>query len=622
MRISPPEQLDPPAPWLRAPLRILWIACLALAIFSQAGASWRVYVGHTVIGPTFASLGLSVTDEEMASYWGVAPASAAARRAGAIAGYIEEIGDDTLTGDEPSEEIARRLQGPDGSSVDLYIVGWEAGDADVTLTRSAENRAEVYAASNRNFMIASQFIDVAVALFIMAVAFLLLRRRPDEPVTILLSFMLLFMGTVGSQLIWQWLGQPLMPYVFEAIWVTLLIMAAPAFPTGRYKPAAMRWLLWAAPAAAVGLIVALFAANASYDADTGMEGAWTAMLATISEAFRMTILLAALLCVILRFRFTPRGMERQQMKWVTLGLGAGLLLYAVGVTYEDFGYLLTVPQGVQTALWMTAYGLQRLAFVLIALGLLASLLNFRLNDADAALGHSTGYAVITAIIGVVWAVATMWINKGITALTGSGNPALATSISTVVALAVLAPARTRVMSWTEKKFQRALVLLRSLPKALARWQHGGDPELVAERALAAIVKGVNAQGAALVAGAEEDGGLILALHEVEPALVEAQLGERRPADADEDRFPMRVAVADEFGTVATLLLGPRSDGASFSRDERAAILSVREPLADALRAASRRAELAGSIGEIRSRLEEFEKRAKRRKASARPANAA
>ena len=56
-------------------------------------------------------------------------------------------------------------------------------------------------------------------------------------------------------------------------------------------------------------------------------------------------------------------------------------------------------------------------------------------------------------------------------------------------------------------------------------------------------------------------------------------------------------MTDHLGVVATLLLGRRSDGASYSKDEKAAIGQITEPLADALRAAARRAERYAAIDE-------------------------
>ena len=610
---GPPVRLrDHPSPQLRRILAVFWIVCLLFSLAAQAGASWRIAVSHLVTEPAFASLGLRVTDAQMAEYWGVVPVTETAGSEDAVEGYVTAVEGEDIELDESAENIARRIAGPDGGEVWLSIEGWDGESfGEPSLTRSAANRTEVYLASHRLFMIVSAFVDIAISLLIITVAAMLMRRRSREPVAVLLSFMLLFMATVGTHTIWEWLGMPLTEFAIEGVWLSLLIVAAPAFPTGLFRPARARWLIVAAPVAAVVMVGTLAIGFATIDADTGEATAWLGTLQSMSTTVRATLLLAALLCIIGRFRSTPKGTERQQMKWATLGLGAGVLLYAIGLALQDYRYLLPFPAQLLTVIWMVSYALQRAAFVAIALGLLVSLLDYRLNDADAALGRSTGYAAVTTLIAIVWAVSTSFINKGITLVTGSGsgNAALATALSTFVALAVLTPARTRVMGWTEARFQRALVQLRSMPKALARWQHGDDPEFVAERALRDIVAGIGARGAALVLGSGERGG-VLAVHEVEAEAVEAELA--APGAGGTGQFPLRLPVEDAFGTVATLLVGPRSDGASYSRDERAAIDLIRDPLADALRASMRSADLSGALREMRARIEQMEAAARNR----------
>ena len=68
------------------------------------------------------------------------------------------------------------------------------GQGDVQLTHSARTRDEVYRKIGRTWSILRAFVDLAVTFFIILAALILRRHRFDQPVAILISFAMLFMG--------------------------------------------------------------------------------------------------------------------------------------------------------------------------------------------------------------------------------------------------------------------------------------------------------------------------------------------------------------------------------------------------------------------------------------------
>jgi hypothetical protein len=447
------------------------------------------------------------------------------------------------------------------------------------------------------FIIATQWFDVFVALVLLAAAAIFRVRRFKDPVAILVSFALLFLATVGTQDFWLWAGLGYVAYVLDGIWITLLLAAIPALPSGRYVPGWTRWLVLAGPVG--GALLA-------FQDDTAQR-----------EIIRGLLILIVFLCVILRFRYTPRGAERQKMKWASLGLGAGLLLYAAGQGPTQYYGIHPASSTTDFALWMGGYAINRFAFIIMALGLLVSLLDYRLNDADAAIGRSTGYAAVTTLVAIVWAGSAAASDKLIRSYTGADNPGLAAGISTLIALAILAPARARALAWTEARFQGALVRLRSMPERIARWQLGDDPGAVANRALRAIADGVDATDAALIMRPEGAPPQVIGVHNIDPEAVMARLGEDRPRARKADAFPLRIEMADYAGGPLVLLIGPRSDGAFYTRQERSAVSAIAEPLADAVYAVSRRASLnatlTGALAEITARLDRMHGKSPRRR---------
>ena len=277
------------------------------------------------------------------------------------------------------------------------------------------------------------------------------------------------------------------------------------------------------------------------------------------------------------------------------GLVFGLPAIAIA---ETLAAVLSLQGTAAYAFALASTILEPVGAIMIALGLLMSLMGWRLNDADGAFGQSAGYGVVTLVIGAVWTTTTTWANDFLGAWLGGAS---ATGLSTMLATAVFVPTREKILAWTENKFQPALVRLRTLPGRLQPWKHDHEPVDIARGTLLAIVDGVNASSAAIIL---TEGGVprVLATHETS----EDEALRALAADANEGAespFPFRLVLDDLIGPVGLLLLGPRSDGASYRSDERKAIELVEGPLAEALRATSRRSQRNSALSTLMTNVE-------------------
>lgn len=559
-----PVQLAPPSALLRPILSLLWAASLVLAIVAQAGATWRAYQHHSEIAPPFASLGLAAY--EARDRVNVSAMSEAARRAGVEFSKVVAVNRVPLPRGATEAEIARLVAGPDGGTVSLRLER-RRQSRDVRLTRIAANREAVRVNAGLSTLLPLRLIGLVTALFLIAAASLLRLRRFTKPVAILVSFGLLFLATVGSEFFWRWIGLFRAEYILHGIWVTLFLAAIPALPTGRYVPPWTRWFVLAGP---VGAALMAYRRPVS------------------PEIVRWLLVMIVVLAVVARFRFSLRRADRQRMKWASLGLGGGLLFFLAGEIMVEYHAALPVPDVMKQTIFMAGSMLSHAAFLIVAVGLLLSLFAYRLNDVDAVIGRSVGYAVVTTFVLVVWAVSIAWSDQLIKNYTPDGHPELATGLSTLLAIAIFAPSRARILGWTEARFQSALINLRSLPERIARWQDDDDPRALADRALRAIATGLNAYDAALVVDPEGDEPRIVGTHRVDEDTVRARLrngGRQRSVG----RFAMRVDMGIDSAPTMALLIGPRRDRAPFNRQETAAVTAIAEPLADALYAVSRRA---------------------------------
>jgi hypothetical protein len=174
----------------------------------------------------------------------------------------------------------------------------------------------------------------------------------------------------------------------------------------------------------------------------GWAGTGAQLADTVGGALHTGALVAALVCVALRFR-AARGVERQQLRWVAAGAAVGVL------------GLLTV-----TALLVggALFGFGSGAWVLVALVALPCLpaavavavLRYRLWDLDRLVSRTVTYGLVTALLVVPY----LLILPVATHL-AQGSGSLAVAAATLAAAAAFAPLRRRVQVLVDRRFNRA-----------------------------------------------------------------------------------------------------------------------------------------------------------------------
>jgi len=160
----------------------------------------------------------------------------------------------------------------------------------------------------------------------------------------------------------------------------------------------------------------------------GAPGKVAAAVALTGLVLWLVSMLAALVCLVLRFR-ASRGTERQQLRWVVAGAAgavAGLLIGMAGVVMTYFA-VLCVPAGVAVAV-----------------------LCYRLWDLDRLVSRTVTYAVVTALLLIPYLLVVPTASK---LVEGSGSLAVASATLTVAAL--FQPLRRRVQQLVDRRFNRA-----------------------------------------------------------------------------------------------------------------------------------------------------------------------
>jgi hypothetical protein len=141
--------------------------------------------------------------------------------------------------------------------------------------------------------------------------------------------------------------------------------------------------------------------------------------------------LAAIASIVVRFR-RSRGIERQQLKWVTVGAA---LLPLSQIPSGDLGYA----------------GLL-LGALVIAGAVAIAMLRYRLYDVDVVINRAVVYGALTATLALAYLGSVLLLQLALRPLTESSNLAIAGSTLAVAAL--FRPARSRIQRAVDRRFYR------------------------------------------------------------------------------------------------------------------------------------------------------------------------
>lgn len=583
-RRFPPKRLGLLAPERLKWIRPLWFLTLAFAIVLDiAGAT---YVLRDVYRHDFAfgRLGLAselendgtVTFQTLPTFTG-APAIPPGSQLLFERGKVVPL-------DAAMWTMASRLTARDGEVVPLRFRQIDGRVVDYRVVASDRYiaAAQATAAIDRNVrMITRMAISLITCLTLIGCAVLLFVRRPHDPVALLFSFSFLMFASVIDPplLLWLATGMGRVFDVYSATAWALLVLGIVSFPDGRFDPAPLRWLVVLIPLAAIPLAIE----------ETGIVYSAVA-------GFVLPLLLLA--SHVIKYRRFERGtIERQQVKWAGFGFAIGLLLIAAALLTTA-----QVPDAGQTPplLGLLILALFEFGFLAMAIGLLVSLLRFRLWEADSVISRSAISAGVTLLVGIVWTLSVDGLKLGVEWVLGEENATVTTIAGAVLAAGIFAPTQTLAMRWAKTRLEGDESRVKRLISRLAVWRTTETPEEIATRTLSALNAAVHCSSAAVLVDSAR-GPQLLASRDVEQADL---LSNPSYDPATDQRFVRSLPLEDDDGPMGLLLIGPRSDFNRYNSAQLSGLTKLAEPLAETLRAALKRAHHAESVQMTLSAVEE------------------
>ena len=545
--LHPPARLralpDRRAKWLRA----VWTFLFGLSVLTVVVSTIYAVRASYWVQPVIRQFDLDfdvTTDGKLVV--GTAPGRAPAIP---ISAKVIAIDGKPVPPDLRVADLAERLVDAPGPLVDVTLRQPDGRMLVLTQSRGAI-KATPADKRDRDLRIWARLLTGLLACTaLLACSLLLALRRPDDPVAMLLALAFVGMAaTIDPPLqFWLWTDRVIVLDVLGAAFLYVLLIALASFPDGIFAPRFLRWLI------PLGIPLAIFVSFPDVDED--LQGILT-----------ITVLLAVLASQIVRFRREQVGIVRQQIKWAGFGFAAGFLLILAAVVLA--AALGDDPSKYTPLMSLAVLLLFSSGMAVIALGLLIAIVRFRLWEADTVITRSAAYAVVTLIVGVVWAASSDLVKLVIIELMGRESEAGATTVGAVIAAGVFSPTQSAVLGWTRRRFGGPLDQIHDAVKRLKTWGLTEAPEEVATRALAIIDQAVHPSASAIV---------------LDTAMSRELIAAREATSADDPRLVERLTLADEETSVGTLLIGRRSDGNRYNRQELEAIRELVPSLAEALR---------------------------------------
>ena len=393
------------------------------------------------------------------------------------------------------------------------------------------------------------------ATVLIAVSAILFRRRRRDPVAAMLALAFL-LWTLSSSV--DFITSSAVPAIMDRFRFLLFALALLLFPDGDWRPGWTRHI-------AIGIATTFL---------LGLLEATGVLPTRLYLPIAIGCVLIALVALMVRYRALGQGMQKQQLKWVALGLFMGIALILIARA----GAALTADMDVPLVGSIVLEGLFQLGIVIVAVGFLTSLLRYRLYDAEAAISRSAAYAALTlALVGTFAAVESAIELVSQNFLGGSiGN--VSGAVAAAVVAVLLTPLHGKIGDWAEDHFQRDLAILkRQLPDLLIA--HSGSSSLtrLAATVLPHIESAVHSTRMALLID-----GKIIAAQGIGLASARRLLrGWQPPQDVqqvdrnDENPFPLRLPLRCPLGSArGWLVLGPRPDGSYYGKDDLDALLAI------------------------------------------------
>ena len=285
---------------------------------------------------------------------------------------------------------------------------------------------------------AAYFISLEAAFTVVpiAVGAIIFWRRPDDRMAFLVSLVLL-MYWAGITFPYHLLDLPraweVSSAVVALVGVGSILLFMYVFPNGHFVPRRARWLALVSIMAFVPSILFPYSSLSLW---------WHPLL---NAMVSVGVFGAIVLVQIYRYRLVSNFAQRQQTKWVVLGI------VAAAVGYCMFLVLNLLQGGILASLLGYTAALLLLSFLMVSI--VVAVLRYRLYDIDLIINRTLVYSTLTAMLVALYFAAIVMLQRIFVLLTGRQST-LAVVASTLLIAALFNPLRRGIQSFIDRSFYR------------------------------------------------------------------------------------------------------------------------------------------------------------------------
>ena len=395
------------------------------------------------------------------------------------------------------------------------------------------------------------FLDTATLVIFGFVAFIIFKRRSDEPIAMVASSMLIFTVMLYTAPGYEARAPLFMVAAGAALGQTLQVAFLLMFPDGRFWP---RWswvilaplLLWRFLMWYLVYLprpLGIMRVGETYpDSPPNF----------IDMSLMLLIYAFGIWAQVQRYRHYASGVQRQQMKWLVWGTTTTVLI-VMGYSLA-LAMLPALQSNWHDAMLMRLISrtVRQMALCILPISLLYSILRYNLWDVDILINRTLVYVPLTSILAGLFAVTMAITQKVFVSATGQGSE-IAAVITTLVITTTITPIKGEIEAFVDRRFKEAPDPYKHL-NDFDRQVRGVvdilDVEHMLRRLLDETIQALRCSG-----------GAVFLATEGELRLVNASSGWEGPAVLE---FQMN----DGDTCVGWLALGPRRSGTPYTDQER------------------------------------------------------
>jgi hypothetical protein len=285
-------------------------------------------------------------------------------------------------------------------------------------------------------------LTLASVVMCLVVSTLIVWRRSHDRMALLVALMLVTLGPfIATLSVWESSSPWRVPnaclyFLTGALFVLVFLL----FPNGQFVP---RWMRWTFIVFLVGQVPSTFFRDMPFALNT--SAAQVSYLLVIGEA--------AILAVVqlYRYRRVSSPLERQQTKWVVVGIAVPVIVYvSLHVLYLIFP-VLALP-GSLYPLAVIVVGLLLLLLIPLSFGF--AMLRNRLWEIDVLINRTLVYGALTVSLTVVYVGLVIGLSALLSAIISQAS-SVAIVLSTLAIYFLFQPLRRRIQRIIDRRFYRS-----------------------------------------------------------------------------------------------------------------------------------------------------------------------